>query len=57
MNPETDSHTLVIVAAYLLTFLVVMVMLASILADYRGLKTALARMEKNRADGDGTWKS
>lgn len=55
MTPEIESHMLLIVAAYLLTFLVVLVMLASILADYRGLKAALARMEKKRVDGDGTW--
>ena len=52
MNPETDGHTLVIVAAYLLTFLVVLVMLASILADYRGLKSALARLGQKRDNGN-----
>ena len=53
MNPE--SHLLLIVAAYLFTFIVVLVMLARILADYRGLTGALARIKKKRPGGDGAW--
>ena len=50
MNPE--SHALLVIAAYALTFVVIAVMLARILLDHRGLRMALARIEKTRQTGD-----
>jgi heme exporter protein CcmD len=43
-------HLGFIVAAYALSGLVVVAMIASILMDYRALKAALARLEAARAD-------
>ena len=48
-----QSHPVVMAAAFLLTLIVILAMVASILRDRRNLDAALAKIAPARVDGDG----